>query len=241
MYEHPLTREIQPSITSVIGMLDKSALRYWVANQCAEYVKDNIDELRLQTQDTIFQRVKAAPWLTSGSAANVGDIVHNAIEAFINGYMVEPASDWPITAKRMWRSFLTFDHVYKPEWLGTEFTVWSSTHGYAGTADWAARIRGMLVLGDTKTGKAVYPEVGLQLSAIKHADFILTTSGQELPIPEYERCAALHIRPTSVTLHPIDYIDECFEAFKACIALKRWKDSVSEHVVVPSMKLANAF
>ena len=50
----------------------------------------------------------------------------------------------------MWRQFGGFLDKYKPQWVDSEFTVWSETHGYAGTADWAALLGKNLVLGDQK-------------------------------------------------------------------------------------------
>lgn len=240
VYEDPVTRNIAVSITSVISMLDKPALRYWVANQCAEYAADNLAVFNRLTRADIIKLVKAAPWNKSGDAANVGDQIHNAIDEFVKTGQQPAKNGWSLTAERMWRSFLTFNDVYQPQWFDTEFTVWSEKYGYAGTADWAAGVRGALVLGDTKTGKAIYPEVGLQLSAIANADYIITSSGQRKPIPKFDRLAALHIRPMSAKLHPIVKEKECFEAFIALRAIKYWKDAIADSVVVDVPKLANA-
>lgn len=240
VYEDPVTRQIAVSITSVNAMLDKPALRYWVANQCAEYAADNLEAYRKLTRDEVIKLVKAAPWNKSGGAAEIGDQIHNAIDDFVKVGLEPAMGEWSITAKRMWGSFKMFVEVYRPEWVDTEFTVWSEKYGYAGTADWAARIRGTLVLGDTKTGKAIYPEVGLQLSAIANADYIISPSGERYPIPKYDRLAALHIRPMSAKLHPITKERECFEAFKALRVIKYWKDAIADQVVIDVPKLANA-
>lgn len=239
VYEDPVTRQIAVSITSVIAMLDKSALKYWVGNQCAEYAADNLTALSRLSRDEVIKLVKAAPWSKSGTAAEVGDQIHNAIDQFAKTGERPSMDGWSITAKRMWGSFLAFNNRYKPEWLDTEFTVWSNEFGYAGTADWSARIGGALVLGDTKTGKAIYPEVGIQLAAIQNADYIIGPDGTRRDIPRYDRLAALHIRPMSAKLHPIKYGDKCFQAFAALRTLKYWRDVVSDSVVIDAPKITN--
>ena len=88
-------------------------------------------------------------------------------------------------------------------------------HGYAGTADFVAKINGVVVLGDVKTGRALYPEVGLQLSALAHADFIIREDGTEVPMPPIEKMAALHVRPKTWALVYLNKTDECFDAFLA--------------------------
>jgi hypothetical protein len=50
-----------------------------------------------------------------------------------------------------------------------ERTIYCVTCGYAGTLDWIAKVRGVMTLGDLKTGKAVYPESYLQNIAYRHA------------------------------------------------------------------------
>jgi hypothetical protein len=118
----------------------------------------------------------------------------------------------------MWDRFAKFLNYYKPEFTGTEFTVWSDTFGYAGTADISMKINGAHVLVDTKTGKGCYPETGMQLAALAKADVILHPDGREEPVPHYDAYAILHLRPRSYTLVPVHKIGEAFETF---LALKR--------------------
>jgi hypothetical protein len=113
----------------------------------------------------------------------------------------------------MWETFLAFERHYKPRFVMSEFTVWSDTYGYAGTGDLAFYLGDSLVLADTKTGKNVYWDTGLQLAAINGADFIINEQGQETPIPKFDRFAVLHIRPTQFKLVPMDNIDQCFQCF----------------------------
>lgn len=240
VYEHPVTHELAPSITGIEGIMDKPALKYWAARQCAEYAADHLDSLNGQPRTQVIDLVRRAPWASQQSSAKAGDTIHDAIDRFAKTREI-PSKDtlavWPVTERRMWKSFLAFVTRYHPSWVESEFTVWSHTYGYAGTADWCAYINGQLVLADTKTGKATYPEVGLQLAAIANADCIIEPDGTERPIPRFDRYAVLHIRPTFARLAPVRCIDDCFDAFRALRVAKHWKDAVSAHVVADAPKI----
>lgn len=232
VYEHPLTGSVVPSITSVISVVDKSALKFWSARVAAEYADANWDALT--TEPDRVNLIKNAPWRTSDKAADAGNMVHDWIDSYVK--TGSPPERWQlqgasITARRMWQSFQLFIQAYKPVFTDSEFTVWSEQYSYAGTMDWSARIGDWLVLGDTKTGKGVYPEVGLQLSAGAFADYIIGPDGSQREIPQFDRFAVLHIRPTFVQLSPVGFISECFEGFKAARQLKVWKDNVSGGVI----------
>lgn len=237
MYEHPRTHQVAVSVTSVISVIDKPAIKYWAAKQAAEYAAEHAAELVTLDREERFKRVKEAPWSKTADAADAGNTVHDWIDKWIQDRLIPDVTDASLTAARMWRSFLVFCERYNPEWMDSEFTVWSDQHDYAGTADWAAKINGAVILGDTKTGKGVYPEVGLQLAALANADHILRVDGHEDPLPKFERFGVLHIRPTFARLAPVVNVDHCFNAFLAARHVKAWKDLVSDSVVLDSPKL----
>ena len=150
-------------------------------------------------------------------AAGIGTQVHAATEAYVLGTpMPEPPSEVaPYLAAH--RRFLD---DWRPEFLMTEGTVCNWTERYAGTLDWIARLDGALVIGDTKPGKAVYPEVALQLAAYRYAEFVVLPNGTEAPLPAAERAVVLHLRPDGYSLVPVEagereylcfrYVRECF-------------------------------
>lgn len=244
VYEHPVSKRAVPSVTSVIGMLDKPGLRFWYRNQVAEYGATMVEaasgmEPAEIDRDAIVKELKTAPF--DNSAAKTGDVIHDAIDQFIkddHGPSQETYDSWTVTEKRMWESFSRFADSYRPEWLDSEFTVWSDKYGYAGTADWLARIGRWTVLGDNKTGKQTYPEVGLQLAALANADVILSPDGTESPMPKIDRLAVLHIRPTFAQLKPVNGRG-CFETFLALRKVKEWKDNAANGVVGEAPKIQN--
>lgn len=207
-----------PSVTNIINQKNKPAIPRWAARTAAEYAVDSYDRLHALERDEAVKLIKDSPFGKSEASA-IGDLVHGWVDGYIktgvhpnNGDAIEYAGA-PLTARRMWRQFEGFRDHYKPAFLDAEFTVWSDKYGYAGTADWSADLAGMLVLADTKTGKAAYPEVGMQLAALANADFILSSDGTEVPMPKWDRCAVLHLRPTFSRLIPVDHVDSCFRAF----------------------------
>lgn len=222
-YFHPSRDNAsRPSITNIINKKFKPLFGAGM-KEAANYAADNISTLANLDREQIFQLCTHTPRKPDSPSA-IGDIVHGWIERDIKG---DPPSDEeihaaPNTARWMFESWFKFKDYYNPTFTGSEFTVWSDTHGYAGTADEGMRINGMHILADTKSGKAVYPEVAMQLAAIQYADFILTPDGREAPVPQYDGYAVLHLRPRSATLHPVYKIPEAFQAFLALKAVFDW-------------------
>lgn len=221
-YFHPVTNDAKPSITNIINMKSKplygSGLR-----AAANYAADNREKLATLSRDEAYTLASNPP-KDASDPASVGDTVHSWIDRYIKGG--PPSHDEvkaaPITAQRMFDRFRRFCVKYSPEFTNSEFTVWSNTFGYAGTADWSAVVAGNLVLADTKTGRQPYAEVAMQVAAIAKADFILSPEGAESPIPQYDRYAVLHLRPMSYTFHPIFKIDEAFQSFLALRQVFDW-------------------
>jgi hypothetical protein len=240
-YQHPRSKKQVPSITNVIGMKDKPALKWWAAKQAATYAADNLDMLQaMKTKEERIDVIKGAPFRKTGDSSDVGNRVHDWIDGFAKRYIEtggardfepEDFDDAPLTARRMWHQFLHMDSYYQVEWLVSEFTVWSEEHDYAGTGDWIARIGGQVIYGDTKTGNGVYPEVGLQVAAGAGADYALDANGEQYQLPEAERFAVLHVRPTFTRLSPLEGIEGCFRAFLGLRAVFEWDVMESEQVV----------
>ena len=229
-YAHPARGRQVPSITNIKNVKGIDGLKWWAAREAATYAADNMEKLSHLGREEIITLVKGAPFAKGGSQDNsqaIGNQVHGWIDDYIKGNSAPPDSQpaelasAPRTAQNMWRQFMAFVDRYHPRWVDSEFTVWSEQYGYAGTADWSAEIGGALVLGDSKTGKSVYPDMRYQLSALAHADFILETDGTERPLPKFDRYAILHIRPQSATLVPFsnEAVDAAFAAFLGMLAV----------------------
>jgi len=226
-YIHPGKQSQVPSITNIKDLLNKPGLKYWHAKECAAYASAERVKLATLSADEAFTLVKGAPFLRKeNSPSRIGDIVHDWIDRYIkielDTFTAELAAA-PITARRMWEQFLKFKEHYNPQFIDSEFTVWSDKYGYAGTADIAMRLGKQTVLVDTKTGNRNYPETGMQLAALANADFIITPEGDEKPLPKFDAFAILHLRPMSFSLIPVYNLDEAFKAFLGLKATFDWQ------------------
>lgn len=226
-YIHPKRRKSVPSITNIKNVKAIDALKYAAARDAADYAADNRAKLSTLERDEAFQLVRTAGNGPKGpsSPAGIGNTVHGWIDRYVKGERIseQEVGQAVITARRMWGQFNNFVARYNPEFVDSEFTVWSDAHDYAGTADLAMRINSALVLADTKTGKQPFPDMALQLGALGHADFILTPEGEQREMPKWDAFAILHLRPMSFALIPVYNTDAAFQAFLGLKAVFDWE------------------
>ena len=210
-----------PSVTSVLGTaLAKPGLTSWAAREAAEFAVAHLGLLGTLDADAAVDLVRGAPWRHRDRAADLGSLLHEVVEARLLGVEPPEVGDEHrprVAALDDWLARWSPDEV-----LCAEVTVYSRRHGYAGTLDMLVRRAGETWLLDVKTGKAVYSEVALQLAAYRHAEFVGAPSGQELPVPEVDRCGVLHLRQRSWELVPVDVGDDEWVAFRAALRLARW-------------------
>lgn len=229
VYRHPATLEEVPSVTTVIkGGVPKPALIPWAAKMAAEHAVANWTRLGTMPHLQRITEIKNAHRTYTEERAQVGDLVHSLIECWSTGI---PYPQWDDEVDSFATQFIAFMIAKRPEFIENEATLWSRKHGYAGTLDFIARIDSAVILGDVKTGKRVYPEVGLQLSALANADFLIRDDGTEEPIPPIDKMAALHVRPRSWKLVEIERVPECFGAFLAAKEVMHWERHVAPHVL----------
>lgn len=243
-YRRPGDHTLVPSITNVINMKHKGGIAPWGYRKEAEFVADNLEVINALGGDrgAIIDLVRNVPYRVTDKSSNRGDLVHGWIDKRVRSKGAHPTADEVLAAgdtgaAAMWRHFLALEEAYEVEWLFSETTVWSDTHGYAGTIDWMANVMGHLTLGDTKTGNNIYPEVGLQLAAAHYADYAFDDDGHKFHLPEAERFAALHLRPQGARLYPISKIEESFAGFLGLRAIFEWNVQHAADVVQYSPKI----
>ena len=230
-----------PGVTSILKVIDKSdALMAWAARNTAEAAVemaqatfDPDDPNSITSLTHLIRTVGpegAVKALTSRSswkrdeAAQLGTAVHALADELINGRL--DTSTVPANVR---------DHVkyYAEWWAASGWTVRTSeamivheTHGYGGTLDLLCRDRdGRTVLADIKTGKGVYSEAVLQLTAYGGAELIQTPAGTIFPMPAVERYAILHVTAKGVREIevPVGTLEQV--AWGACIDLHAWKET----------------
>lgn len=222
-YVHPVSGEAVPSVTTILKVIAKPSVTRWAARKAAEYALEHWAELDGMLHDEAVAKISGAHEEISGAARDIGNEVHATIDAWCKGEVGEVTKG----TNSYLNQFIGFLFDKQPKFLYSEVTVWSRKYGYAGTADWIAKIGDHVYLGDNKTGKRVYAEVALQLSALAGADFIITESGEEQEIPPIEYLAALHLRPRSFKLIPVSHREESFKAFLACREIVSWMQDIA--------------
>lgn len=218
-YAHPVTGVEVPSITNCIGVLDKPALPRWSAKMVAENAWKMRHSLDAMGEDECVDVLKGSPWRKSTRAADRGTSVHDYLEAQATGRDVVLEGE-ALTYKVGADDFL---ERFQPVFVRTEFTVFGD--GYAGTADFMAIIDGRLVVGDYKTGKGLYPEVALQLAAIRYATEIVDEDGSVSPMQNVEGAVAVLITPEKAKVCEVDAGPSAHHAFLACVQAWEWQKS----------------
>ena len=235
------------SVTSALKSLSKPFLIGWAAKMSAECAVEDHDLIgQMLKKKTVGKKaaldyIKQARFRDSEGKADRGTIVHSAIEAYIAGKPVDrdavqfaleekmvPEGLWKATYK-MIDGVMEFLFDFEPEIIWSEATVYSRTHEYAGTADVIARVRigesTLPAVLDVKTGKAIYNEAAMQLTAYARADFVGLDDGTEKPLLPKKGEKIKHgivIRPTAAGKYEkanYDLTDEVMNKFLACLEL----------------------
>ena len=148
------------SVTEVLKVLNKPALMYWFGRE--------IHTAMLKEPGLTWELAKMKPYEKSTQARNRGTTVHSIVEAWKNiDEVVGQEGPFQGYAK----AFKKWLEDHKVEVLENEKQIVSQRYGYGGTTDMLVRLNGNQypTLIDVKTGKDLYYEVHLQMSAYKHA------------------------------------------------------------------------
>lgn len=213
-YVNPETGAKAPGVTSIIGMLNKPFLQPWAAKVVAEEAVADVGTLvsmTIRNPEAAVDYLKRAPYRQTSAAADTGTEAHDAFERIAKGL---PVGRLHPDVEPFVVHFDEFIEEFKPEYVFMEETVWSERHDYAGSFDALTIIDGALTWVDYKTTRSgVHEEVGLQLSAYSHADYIIRPDGSRVPLPKGEYGACLWIRPDEWGVYPIRIDDEIFADF----------------------------
>lgn len=238
-----------PSVTTVLSILDKPAIVTWKAKETARALMhaDTTQLAGMSEDEQILWALKEAD-KARDTAASLGSSVHLLADLIGNAPQGQekPLEGFEISKEQYpyvqaYRHFL--DRYDASSIVSSEKMVWS-LNGYAGTYDLlmmlptggALLTRDMnepldpeLWLIDIKTSKGFYPEYGLQLAAYRYADSIILPGDPRLyPMPLIQRTGILHLRPD---LYPdtgwrlIEYptTDRDWIAFLGALEVYNWK------------------
>lgn len=208
-----------PSVTTILSVLNKPALINWAANQAVDYVAAGLkpgvsyDEVQLQQ---LFNAARKAHAIRKQDTADIGSMVHDWIERYINGEKPEMPINEQL--KKSVENFLDWQKKNKVEFLLSEQPVFSKEHKYCGTLDFVAKIEGELFLGDIKTSSAIYDEYFLQLAAYGVA------RSEEFPEEKYKSQGIIRIsRDGSFQFKLSQNSEDSFQAFLAAKRIFDWQ------------------
>ena len=143
-----------PGVTTVLNLRNKPNLVEWAfklgkENPHLNSTRDYVDDL-----------------------ANIGKCAHALIEVYLTGKPQDMGDFTPRTREAAAVPFSKFMDWTKGKTIkviACERVVISDRHRYGGTLDVLADIDGVRTVLDFKTGKAIYPEMFLQLAAYAEA------------------------------------------------------------------------
>lgn len=229
-----------PSVTTIIGMLGSEALSMWYAKMAAQEAAQRIADGDLDGASR-WEDVMKAPIRYRDYKGQIGSVFHHAMQTHVLAGLPQDLDEFCIgevdrlgygrgledgyletlgrAAARHVRQGVKWLDAEKPEFLmvGLEAVVVSKRHGYAGSADWMARIKGEVVLGDWKTSNHLWTDrVHHQMEAYASADFIgdLNT-GEELELPAIDSLLAVHVTEDSCKGTSFPRSPEVFDSFLA--------------------------
>lgn len=205
-----------PSITNVIGTRSLPYLQQWAAKLAVQEAIDIEAKWPGYLNKKKWQAIrylKTAADRNRDQAALQGSIVHDLLERIALGEDVDVPGEY----QRFVDSWNRWCDDFQPEFLHMEATVFGTDdngNGYAGTADFIARINGMTVAGDYKTNRSgLHSEVALQLSAIAHAQEMVVDDSL-VPNVEVEGGMAVHVTREGYEARPVQLEGMSWEAFQ---------------------------
>lgn len=224
--------KVVPGVTSITHMVAKPQLVPWAVNCAIEFYKSapNVHDT-VEGRIDIIQGLRSAHRLQSSRAATNGTKAHKWIEHYIIGKEQKLPDNHEIIASCF--AFLNWVREAEPKFIMSERKIYSKKYGYAGTLDFTAEFDAVtatngkvlmptntkdkpkiLVLGDFKTSKAIYPEYFMETAArIKALE-------EEFPDTKYD--AMMIVRVGKDGKHEVKIetnIDKYFEAFLGAFAL----------------------
>jgi hypothetical protein len=151
-YQIPETKAVVPSVTNILGAINKPALVNWAANTERALVTEAAANLH-EDMPTNGKKMSRVGYLTTlkdrigktkahqkelTKAAEIGTQAHKLIEWHLRRQLLQKVGDEPqVSEKALW-AFMAWEdwrNAVNLAPLAIEQTIWSSKHEYAGTMD----------------------------------------------------------------------------------------------------------
>ncbi len=173
-----------PSVTSIVGMLEKGGLVNWAARITADYILKHLTmddgtfkpgaENRI---DGIFEKAKKEHKEELERAGRIGTLCHEGVENYLQtGKKLRKTKTRPAEAVNAFNNFVKWweNSIMGSEVHSTEQRIFHPEFGYTGTLDICATITpdvaDLRYIIDVKTSNGFYaPEMSMQLAAYAEA------------------------------------------------------------------------
>lgn len=192
-----------PSVTTILGVLNKPALLVWANNLGLQGYKmgEYVDEL-----------------------AQVGTCAHTMVEAMLKG--IEPElADFSKTqidkAENSILSFLEWQKSNQLEVIQTELQLVSEKLKFGGTVDCYCKLNDKFTILDFKTGKGIYDDYLFQVSAYK---YLAVENGY--PVHQVGMLQIGRTEDEGFSEVYLSNTDDYFELFKSCISIYNLKNKL---------------
>lgn len=194
-----LDKKLLPSVTNVLGVRDKPFLVPWTAKIVATEavnLANNFPQRMKEAPEAAIRYLKGLANKDRDTAALQGSKVHRTAETLALGHEMptglSPTEMFYVDKWKQWRS------EWQPEFLEVEATFIGD--GYAGTADFVAKIMGHTVIGDLKTTRSgLHLDLSLQLSALANASHMIS-NGKTIENP-YRMEAGIGVHLSTQAYH----------------------------------------
>jgi hypothetical protein len=210
-----------PSVTTIISDgYPNGALITWAARTTADYAVNQWDELAKLPIAERLRVLEKAAWAQRDAAALRGTQIHALGELLVHGQAVEIPEQHlgPVEA------YARFMDRFDVQPTLTECPVANPAHGWAGTPDLRAILRGDVDWQlDLKTGKGVYDSHVLQQAAYAHAAIYLDAEGAVHEWTAPQRVGLVHVTSDSAELVPVDAGERAYQVFRHASVVARYK------------------
>lgn len=213
-----------PRVTSILDLLNKSAIPQWAANQAIEYIRQEVMTKKFNTREQIESLLQAArfEWRNAGKQAlDIGSEIHNLIELYIKDGR-DAVGELKPEVENGFLAFLGWEKENVKQWIESEIIVFHSDACYAGTADAIVELKnGKIYLIDFKSSKGFYDGYDMQISGYRGAlsnmvlhgfiqDYNVEGIGilrldKETGLPEFKDYSAVYEQKLEAFLRLVDF------------------------------------
>ena len=228
-------------VTSIVGVLDKPALKYWAVNMAIEYLQANLkageplDEIQLKS---LLDNAKKAHTVRLNKSADIGTLIHNWLEEYVKARLAKKPSPKKPVSKEMNNAlsgFFKWAGENKVKLIASEQKIYSKKYGYAGTFDLEAMVNGKRTIIDFKTSNAIYPEMFLQASAYlqaKEEESGKKYNGGVSILRLSKSNKEKEITPFEVKSIDRKKVDNLIGVFVSCLEIYKWKQELNKERII---------